>query len=87
MGKRVIASDFLNFPSVVAEATIANSKHRLDGPAVKCLLAPRRSGPHFIEQTFGGIFYTPGDLRFLDRVSATWSNWSTRTSAPLLLGL
>ena len=70
MGKRVIASDFLNFPAVLAEATVANSKHRLDGPAVKSLLTPRGDGPHFIEQTFTGIFYTPEDLRFLDRVSA-----------------
>ena len=70
MGKRVIASDFLNFPVVLSAATIANSNHRLDGPAIKCLLAARRNGPHFIEQTFDGIFYTPEDLRFLDRVCA-----------------
>src|SRR5580698_9187934 len=50
MGKRVIASDFLNFPAVLAAATVANSSHRLDGPAVKCLLAARSNGPHFIEQ-------------------------------------
>jgi adenine-specific DNA-methyltransferase len=69
MGKRVIASDFLNFPAVLAAATLANNAHRLDGPAVKKLLAPRSNGPHFIERTFEGIFYTPDDLRFLDRVS------------------
>ena len=70
MGKRVIASDFLNFPSVVASATIANSAQQLDGPAVKRLLSPRSNGPHFIENTFEGIFYSSEDLRFLDRVSA-----------------
>lgn len=70
MGKRVIASDFLNFPAVLAEATLANNKHRLDGPAMKTLLAARSRGPHFIEKTFSGIFYTSEDLRFLDRVSA-----------------
>jgi adenine-specific DNA-methyltransferase len=70
MGKRVIASDFLNFPAVLATATVANNKHRLDGPAVKCLLAPRADGPHFIEQTFEGIFYNGEDLRFLDQASA-----------------
>ncbi|MFN0106575.1 MAG: DNA adenine methylase [Bryobacteraceae bacterium] len=68
MGKRVIASDFLNFPAVLASATLANNTHRLDGPAVKKLLSPRSNGPHFIENTFDGIFYTPDDLRFLDRV-------------------
>ena len=30
---------FLNFPSVLAAATIANSKHRLNSLAVKKLLA------------------------------------------------
>jgi adenine-specific DNA-methyltransferase len=74
MGKRVIASDFLNFPAVLAAATLVNSKHRLDGPAIKSLLAPRSNGPHFIEQTFDGIFYTPDDLRFLDRVSGNIEN-------------
>jgi adenine-specific DNA-methyltransferase len=70
MGKSVTASDFLNFPAVLAAATIANSKHRLDSAALKSLLATRRKGPHFIAQTFDQIFYTPEDLRFLDRVSA-----------------
>jgi DNA adenine methylase/adenine-specific DNA-methyltransferase len=70
MGKSVVASDFLNFPAVLAAATIANSKSRLDGPAVKRLLRPHDDGPHFIEETFAGIFYTTRDLRFLDRISA-----------------
>jgi DNA adenine methylase/adenine-specific DNA-methyltransferase len=74
MGKRVVASDFLNFPSVLATATVANSHHYLDGPAVKRLLGSRRSGPHFIEKTYNGIFYTREDLRFLDRVSGNIEN-------------
>src|ERR1700736_194728 len=37
MGKRVVASDFLNFPTVLAGATIENNKSRLDGPAIKRL--------------------------------------------------
>src|SRR5260370_6503249 len=56
MGKRVIASDFLNFPSVLAAATIANSGQRLDGPAIKSLLAARRNGPHFLQQSLRGTF-------------------------------
>ena len=30
MGKRVVASDFLNFPTTLAAATIANNHHHLD---------------------------------------------------------
>ena len=70
MGKQVHASDFLNFPAVLASATVANSRHRVDSRAMKQLLAVRRNGPHFIEKTFGGVFYQDSDLKFLDRVSA-----------------
>jgi adenine-specific DNA-methyltransferase len=70
MGKQVIASDFLNFPAVLASATVANSRHRVDSEAMKQLLVVRRKGPHFIEKTFGGVFYEDTDLQFLDRVSA-----------------
>lgn len=35
MGKRVIASDFLNFSATIARATIGNSHHQLDGPALE----------------------------------------------------
>ncbi len=71
MGKRVIASDFLNFPTVLAAATVANNKHRIDGPALNQLLAtPPPDSRDFIERTFSGIFFQPEDLRFLDRVSA-----------------
>ncbi len=73
MGKRVVASDFLNFPVVLASATVANSKDRLDGPAMARLLAPAPDAPDFIEQTYSGIFYTPADLRFLDKASANIS--------------
>lgn len=69
MGKKVIASDFLNFPTVLADATVANNHHHLDHSTVKSLLAPCSKGLNFIEQTFAGIFFTPEDLRFLDRVS------------------
>src|SRR5258707_1607111 len=70
MGKRVIASDFLNFPAVLASATVANSKHRIDESALQQLLAVRRNGPNFIQKTFDGVFYESSDLQFLDRISA-----------------
>jgi adenine-specific DNA-methyltransferase len=69
MGRRVVAADFLNFPSVIARATVENSERRLDGKAIKRLIDPTPSTHRFIEKTFSGIFYTKEDLRFLDRVS------------------
>ena len=70
MGKQVAASDFLNFPVVLASATVANSKHQLSTQSVAELLALAPHAPDFIEKTFSGVFFAPEDLRFLDRVSA-----------------
>lgn len=69
MGRRVIASDFLNFTSTVARATIENNHVHLDGKAIKRLISRAPATHHFIEQTFKDVFYTVDDLRFLDRVS------------------
>jgi len=69
MGRRVVASDFLNFTSIIARATIENSHHRLDGKAIKRLIDRTPSAHNFIEKTFSGVFYTREDLRFLDRIS------------------
>jgi DNA adenine methylase/adenine-specific DNA-methyltransferase len=68
MGRQVAASDFLNFPVTLAGATIRNSSRQIDPATLKKLLAPVRKAPRFIEDTFSGIFYTPEELRFLDRV-------------------
>jgi len=77
MGKRVISSDFLNFSSLVARATIENNNVRLDGKSIKRLINPKPSGVNFIENTFTDVFYNREDLQFLDRVS---SNISTLES-------
>ena len=74
MGKRVTASDFLKFPTVIASATVGNSHHELRSSVVEQLLHPVKNGPDFIAKTFNGIFFTPADLRFLDRVSANLAN-------------
>lgn len=69
MDRRVVSSDFLNFTSTVAKATIENNKAHLDGKALKTVLSPTPAAHDFIERTFEGVFYTKEDLRFLDRVS------------------
>lgn len=70
MERRVVASDFLNFSSLVACATIENNNVRLDGKSVKQLIDPTPTSLNFIERTFKDVFYTHEDLQFLDRVSA-----------------
>lgn len=68
MGRRVIASDFLNFTTLLARATIENNSRQIDGQALRRLIDPTPAVHDFIEKTFQGIFYTREDLRFLDRV-------------------
>ena len=69
MGRRVIASDFLNFSSIIASATVENGTQRLDGKAIKALIEKTPNTHNFIERTFAGVFFTLEDLRFLDCVS------------------
>jgi DNA adenine methylase/adenine-specific DNA-methyltransferase len=70
MGRRVVSSDFLNFSSLVATATIENSSVYLDAKCIKQLIDPTTPHANFIEKTFENVFYTKDDLQFLDRVSA-----------------
>jgi adenine-specific DNA-methyltransferase len=78
MGKQVKASDFLNFPVVIAEATLANQRYRLNQSIIERLLTPVPQGPDFITRTFSGIFYNGEDLRFLDSISARIDEISNR---------
>ena len=69
MGKQVVSNDFLNLSTTVAKALIENPGRQLSQRTINSLLKYDPSHKHFIERTFSGIFYTPEDLRFLDRVS------------------
>jgi len=69
MGKQVITNDFLNLSTTVAKALIENPGRQLSPRALNGLLKYDPRHKHFIEHTFTGIFYTPEDLRFLDRTS------------------
>ncbi|MFW8643040.1 DNA adenine methylase [Rhizobium beringeri] len=69
MDRRVVASDFMNFSSLVARATIANNKVHLDGKAIRQLIDGTPPAHNFIEKNFSGVFYKQEDLKFLDRVS------------------
>jgi adenine-specific DNA-methyltransferase len=69
MDRRIIASDFLNLSATIGKALIENNAVHLDGPAMKVLMGKPANTHSFIEDNFAGIFYTPEDLRFLDRVS------------------
>ena len=68
MGKRVVASDFLNFTTEIAHAVIENSAIRLSNDDVQLLSRYDSGVSSFIQETFHGVFYNPTDLQFLDTV-------------------
>ncbi len=70
MGKKVSGSDFLNFPTILAAATLKNNKEHLSELDVDQILGPAPRVARFIEKTFDGVFYTRSDRRFLDRAYA-----------------
>ncbi|HYY78212.1 MAG TPA: DNA adenine methylase [Actinomycetes bacterium] len=71
MGKRVTASDYLEFAATVARATVENDRVRLGEAAVERLCGPPLDDRDFILRTFRGRFFPDEDLRFLD---AAWSH-------------
>lgn len=71
MGKRVTANDFLNFCATIARATTENPGIKLSRGDLEALLKYDPRHRRFIERTFGGIFFSQDDLRFLDRI---WCN-------------
>jgi DNA adenine methylase/adenine-specific DNA-methyltransferase len=69
MGKRVVSNDFLNLGTTLAKALIENPGRQLSNGSLELLLKKDPDHERFIEKTFSGIFYTPKDLRFLDKTS------------------
>jgi DNA adenine methylase/adenine-specific DNA-methyltransferase len=70
-GFQVASNDFLNFPSVIARATVANSSVLLDDETVDAILGPPADDRDFIQSTFDGLYFTAEDRRFLD---SAWSH-------------
>lgn len=71
MGYAVTSSDYMAFPGVLAAAACANQDVRLDADDVARIIHDGNlDGRDFIERTYGGLFFTRDDLRFLD---AAWS--------------
>ena len=85
MGKQVTANDFLEFTARIAAAVIQNSAERLAPADVESIVEGDPARESFIEQNFTGIFYTPDDLRFLDR--AWWNIQALPSAAKQALAL
>jgi adenine-specific DNA-methyltransferase len=71
LGYAVTASDFLNFPAVIAAATVANQAAALSPADVAQITGPAADGRDFIQKTFDGLYFTADDRAFLD---SAWSH-------------
>lgn len=78
-GYEVSSRDYLNFPVTLAKAACANQNQQLSASDVERIVSDgNRDGRDFISRTYGGLFFTPEDLLFLD---AAWSQIDTLTGS------
>lgn len=70
-GYNVTSNDFMAFSSIIARATVENSRARLEQDTVEIICGPSADGRDFIQRTFDGIFFAPEDLAFFD---SAWSH-------------
>ncbi len=70
-GFEVTSNDYLNFPSVIARATVENSSDVLTPTTVDQICGPRADDRHFIQSTFNGLYFDSEDRMFLD---SAWSH-------------
>ncbi len=71
MGYAVTANDFLNFPSVIAAATVVNHRETLSAEEIEVICGPAADDRDFIRATFDGLYFTADDREFLD---SAWSH-------------
>ena len=71
LGFQVTANDFLNFPSIIASATVVNQTVTLTDAEVDTICGPPADDRRFIQETFDGLYFTPEDREFLD---SAWSH-------------
>lgn len=70
-GFQVTSNDFLNFPSVIARATVQNSSVTLDPDTIAAICGPPADDRDFIQTKFDGLYFDAEDRKFLD---SAWSH-------------
>jgi len=71
LGYAVTSNDFLAFPRVIAESTVANHGERLSADEIGLITGPPADDRDFIQRTFDGLYFTADDRAFLD---SAWSH-------------
>ncbi|MGH3825789.1 MAG: DNA adenine methylase [Pseudonocardiaceae bacterium] len=84
LGYQVTTNDFLNFPSIIAAATVENQSERLTAEDVNLICGPPADDRDFIQSTFDGLYFDHDDRAFLD---SAWSHIDTLTGARRALAI
>lgn len=71
LGFSVTANDFLNFPAVIASATVENQTEKLSQDEIDAICGPPADDRDFIQTKFKGLYFTHEDRAFLD---SAWSH-------------
>ena len=71
LGYQVTTNDFLNFPSIIAAATVENEGEQLTAGDIDAICGPPADDRDFIRSTFDGLYFDAGDRAFLD---SAWSH-------------
>ena len=66
LGYQVTSNDFLNFPTIIARATVVNQSVRLTRDDIELICSPPSDDRDFIQRKFDGLYFTAADRRFLD---------------------
>lgn len=71
LGYSVAANDFLNFPAILASATVVNHAEHLTDADIDQITGKPADKRDFIQSTFDGLYFDGDDRRFLD---SAWSH-------------
>ncbi|MDQ0602284.1 adenine-specific DNA-methyltransferase [Streptomyces canus] len=78
MGYSVTSNDFLNFPTVISRAAVANQSEVLSDADIDLITGPAADDRDFIQSKFKGMYFTDEDRIFLD---AAWSHIDNMSGA------
>jgi len=83
-GFAVTSNDYLQFPSIISEATVVNNDAILTAEDIELICSPAADDRDFIRKTFDGLYFDADDRGFLD---SAWSHIAAMTGAKRSLAI
>jgi DNA adenine methylase len=68
MGKQVFSNDYMAMSATLSKAMIENNGHTLTETEIDQLFAPNPQASCFVQETFGGLYYTDAENVIIDLV-------------------